>query len=64
MSARSLMVTLSLGDRKTGLWCPVCNLPSVVAISIYTLTELGVGEPIWCAKCTDCKLGFPMERCL
>jgi len=62
--ARSVVkVTLSVGDPEPGLWCPACNLPSVVAFKVTMLSESGVGRPIECARCADCGMGFPVECC-
>lgn len=49
-----MIILLADGTPETGLWCPVCLLPSRVCIPLFTTTEAG-GSPLGVYDaCQDC----------
>jgi hypothetical protein len=51
MASREVVVHVVAGEPRTGLWCPVCALPSRAEIGVWMLTARGLsplGTRSWC----------------
>jgi hypothetical protein len=64
---RTVTVTVTPGAPQTGLWCPACQLPTLIRVPLYAVSEGGVtllGTAEECHGCMeDARTGSICRAC-
>lgn len=54
MGVAAVVIHITPGTPRFGLWCPACLLPSGYEVPMHTLTRSGVGTLGVIRRCHDC----------